>query len=247
MFKNSVSGLAIVLTVVFFSQTRAQSAPVSGLYQIVSGTYDTCCGLAGDFRVDLPNEEQSFVRLTVDTQSNFATMTFLGKDMQTVHSIVPCPAGDPIPFHFDYGFIFSGSIEFHIDPGPPPYGLNWSYAVSNATDALRINGRLGLAAQNCLDVPNRFSHSNVVAVLMPEASIRISEVEVCWTSVSNQNYQVQYRSTLTTNAWTNLGSPVAGTNSTTCITDKVALGQPQRFYRVVTVPGATLVRLLKKQ
>jgi hypothetical protein len=247
MFNNNRIRWAMAALAVCFSLTRASSAPVSGLYQIVSGTYDACCGIGGDFGSDLPSDEQSFVRLTIDKQSNLATMTFLGKDMETIFSIEPCPAGNPVPFSFDFGFILSNSIVFHVDPGPPPLGVVWNYAVSNEPAAIRINGTLGFALRGCLDVPDRFSHSNVVAVLLPEASIRVSEVEVCWSSVSNLDYQVQYRSTLTTNVWTNLGSPVAATNASTCVTDKVARGEPQRFYRVLLLPTATPIRLLEKR
>jgi hypothetical protein len=51
-------------------------------------------------------------------------------------------------------------------------------------------------------VPNAFTHSNVVAVLMPKTSLslRISEYQVCWRSYSNRTYQVQYRSSSTSNA-----------------------------------------------
>ena len=146
-----------------------------------------------------------------------------------------CPPGDPINFSFEYGFIFSNNIEFHIDPGPPPLALYWSYGVSNTTDRLWINGTLGLVQQNCADVPSQISHSNVVAVLMPTATIRVSEVEVCWNAASNRTYQVQYRSALGTNDWTNLGVPRSGNGSIDCITDKTPPGQPQRFYRVLIV------------
>jgi hypothetical protein len=217
-------------------RASAAAEPASGLYQIISGNYIECCGIGGDIDSTLPNESQGFVKLTIDSQSHLATMIFLGADSQTLFSVVPCPGGDPINFRLDYGFFHSDSLVFHVDPGPPPYGISWNYTVSNSTDRLRIDGVLGTALQNCVDVPTRFSHSNVVAVLVPTASIRVSEVEVCWNSVSNRNYQVQYRSALATNAWTNLGSPVTGNGSTTCITDKVALGQPQRFYRFLAIP-----------
>ena len=82
----------------------------------------------------------------------------------------------------------------------------------------------------------QFTHSGVIAVLMPTAAIRVSQVEVCWNTDSNRTYQVQYRMVLDTNGWVNLGSPVPGNGSTNCITDKVLLGQPRRFYRVVSLP-----------
>jgi len=65
------------------------------------------------------------------------------------------------------------------------------------------------------------------------ATIRASQVEVCWNSQSNVTYQVQYRSDLTTNLWTSLVDCVRSTNSTSCISDPIVVGQPQRFYRVL--------------
>ena len=67
----------------------------------------------------------------------------------------------------------------------------------------------------------------------PVLTIRASQVDVCWNSISNLTYQVQYRSDLTTNLWTSLGDCIRSTNSTSCIFDPVVVGQPQRFYRVV--------------
>jgi hypothetical protein len=66
----------------------------------------------------------------------------------------------------------------------------------------------------------------------PLVTIRASQVEVCWNSISNVTYQVQYRSDLTTNAWTSLGDCIRSTNSTSCVYDPIVMGQPQRFYRV---------------
>lgn len=64
-------------------------------------------------------------------------------------------------------------------------------------------------------------------------SIRCSQVEICWSSVTNATYQVQYRSNLTTNIWTPLIECVSGTGTNNCVYDAVTAGQPQRFYRVV--------------
>jgi len=66
----------------------------------------------------------------------------------------------------------------------------------------------------------------------PLVTLRASQVEVCWNSISNLTYQVQYRSDLTPNVWTSLGDCVRSTGSTSCIFDPVVVGQPQRFYRV---------------
>lgn len=66
----------------------------------------------------------------------------------------------------------------------------------------------------------------------PLVTIRASQVEVCWNSISNLTYQVQYRSDLTTNLWTSLVDCIRSTNSTSCIYDPIVVGQPQKFYRV---------------
>lgn len=76
----------------------------------------------------------------------------------------------------------------------------------------------------------------VVSPLIPEATIRVSQVEICWSSLADRTYQVQYQSQLTTNMWTNLGAPMKGTGASMCTFDPVAADAPPRFYRVVKLP-----------
>jgi hypothetical protein len=45
----------------------------------------------------------------------------------------------------------------------------------------------------------------------PTLTVQCSTVDVCWNSLTNYTYQVQYRSDLTTNQWVNLGQPIPGT------------------------------------
>lgn len=69
----------------------------------------------------------------------------------------------------------------------------------------------------------------------PRLEIRVSQVELCWQTATNTMYQLQYRSTLTTNQWTPLtGTWITGDGTRYCTTDAVLAGTPQRFYRVVT-------------
>ena len=75
-----------------------------------------------------------------------------------------------------------------------------------------------------------------VGTPQPELSIRVSEVELSWFALSAISYQPQYRSSLTTNNWVDLGSPVPGTGSVSYLKDPVPVGAPQRFYRVVARP-----------
>jgi hypothetical protein len=67
----------------------------------------------------------------------------------------------------------------------------------------------------------------------PRLNIRISQVEICWQTASNRWYQLQYRSTLSTNQWLPLSTNwVTGDGTRSCATDAVIPGSPQKFYRL---------------
>jgi hypothetical protein len=77
----------------------------------------------------------------------------------------------------------------------------------------------------------------VVEITPPaDFTIRVSEVELSWFGLSGIYYQPQYRSSLTTNLWVDLGSPVLGSGSVSYLRDQVPIGVPQRFYRVLATP-----------
>jgi len=218
--------------------------PASGLYRITSGSYLECCGSGGDFRQSLPSKTQAFVRLTADPRSRLATMTFLGEDSRTVFSVVPCPPGDPINFSFDFGFIGPNSVLFHVDPGPPPYGIYWSSTVSNSADSLRIDGILGTALQNCADLPTQFSHSNVVAVLVPGPRLRITEFSkdgallfiqgnAGWTNVIEASTDLVTWRPIGTNFMPGGGCPVC---PYILVRDAASTNLVRRFYRCYEFP-----------
>jgi hypothetical protein len=76
----------------------------------------------------------------------------------------------------------------------------------------------------------------VVKQLPLKSQIRVSEVEVSWESVSERNYQVQFRSDLETNGWADFGGPVVGNGTTNVVKAVVTAGEERRFYRVVRLP-----------
>ena len=81
-----------------------------------------------------------------------------------------------------------------------------------------------------------FCHNAAREIIRPPVvTIRVSQVEICWNSYSNQMYKVQYRSDLTSNTWVNLFTNVAGTGTENCVLDAVVRGQAQRYYRVEVV------------
>jgi hypothetical protein len=234
---SSICLETVVILVLGIAMARPQGAPTGGWYQIVSGRYTACCGIAGSTSDPLPNASDTFVELTVDRQKNLAQMRFLGADMQTVLRIPPQLSRSEFVYAFTNGMVFADHIQFG-DPFLPPVPdqASFSFVISNSMDTLLINGTVITPCPGCADVPQEFQHTNVVAVGMPTPAIRVSEVEVCWNSTSNRTYQVQYRSTLTTNSWVDLGPPVVANSSNSCITDKVLLGQPQRYYHVLILP-----------
>ncbi|SRR6266542_511665 len=238
MLNNRATRLATISALILSVQSAcAESSPTSGLYQIVSGRYIACCGIAGPFIEPLPDASDAFIELTVNLQNNLAQMKFLGQDMHTVFRIPPESCRSEFTYMFTNGVIFPDHIQFG-DPllSPLPGQPSFSFVISNSMDAVSINGTVIAPCPGSADLPEEFQHTNVVAVLMPTATIRVSEAEVCWNTASNRTYQVQYRSTLTANPWVDLGSPVAGNGLIQCVPDKVPLGQPQRYYRVVTLP-----------
>ena len=66
-------------------------------------------------------------------------------------------------------------------------------------------------------------------------SVQVSQVEICWNSRLNRNYQVEYRSSPATGDWLPLGAPVTGTGLTICVTDSTR-PDAQRVYRVHELP-----------
>jgi hypothetical protein len=75
-----------------------------------------------------------------------------------------------------------------------------------------------------------------VVEVPPKVSIRVSEVELCWPTLTSVVYQLQYCTSLSANTWTNLGPQTAGTGSTVCFREPVPAGSAGRLYRVVTPP-----------
>ncbi len=67
--------------------------------------------------------------------------------------------------------------------------------------------------------------------LSPTLTVAIADLQLCWNSASNTQYQVEYRSELTSNSWQPLGGAILGNGVKICTTDSI-LGQPRRFYRV---------------
>ena len=247
MLRNNIMWSAFILAIVLPCRCAwAQSGPTSGLYEIVAGKYSECCGIAGnDFGYNLPSKGQKFARFTLDTQGHVAALTFLAEDARTVFSTVPCPPSG-IQFSFDHGLVFSNRTIFHVDPGPPPYQLYWNYTVSNSPNRLRIDGQVGAVRSSCLDVPTRFSHSNLVAQLLPgprltflqapekEGGTRIMvQGRAGWSDVIEASTDLVVWTPVSTNVMDFSLCPIC---PFAIFEDAASTNLAQRFYRAVEYP-----------
>ncbi len=71
-------------------------------------------------------------------------------------------------------------------------------------------------------------------VTPPVAHLRLGCVEVCWQSMGNVQYQVEWKASYGTNAWDSVGPPVTGTGAEMCVPD--VLTRSNRVYRVSVLP-----------
>ena len=220
----------------------ATGADLSGFYEILSGDYGECCGIAGEAHSPLPNVSQHFVRLKIDSQANTASMIFLGQDLRTVFSTFSCALGGNINFSFDHGLVFTNVLFFQVDPGPG--GLNWHYTVTNSSTGLRIDGTLSTAQGNCADASTQFSHTNVLAVLVPNPIIQITEFSkeraslivqgtAGWTNVIEASSDLSVWTPISTNLMPNTVCPVCPFIQ---VRDPASTNLAHRFYRSFQFP-----------
>jgi len=237
MVKNTVTllGLTAVSAVVSFVRPAwAQAEPVTQLFQISSGIYKECCGFAGEVTYALPTPSQSYLQLIFSAPSGPATLTVLGDDQQTIHSIFPCPPGPLIPFEFQGGVVFPDRIIFHIDP----FRVAWNYTVSNSASGLRMDGILGTFGGFCADAFTRFSHSNVLATVLPPPP-RLEQIKRDDGRISFQfvgepafDYFVEYNETWRGGTWHSLTNFRAKLETIMAVVTDPLTNGPTRFYRV---------------
>jgi len=171
MTKHKTFGLAVLAVAVLgLASPRAAEVPAGGLYQIISGTYTECCGIGGRFIHSLPEADQSYVQLTVDLQANQAQMAFLGEDLHTVFSTSPGGPETGFTFLFTTGTVLSDHIQFQPEIQVPENQQSWSYTASSSAGRLQINGVAIAPIPGGADIPEEFEHTNILAVLVSDAS-----------------------------------------------------------------------------
>jgi hypothetical protein len=197
---------------------RVKLAPGSGQWQCYLG--DGVSYAAWQFNADnvVYATSSNVITHPLDTTQAFHDYAFLLRNGQVTYSV-------------DGVQLYSGPAPaFLPDPGNPRY-----FVIGDGSGNVPSSSGFGSFFVDGLTVITETDFMN-----QPYATIRVSEVKICWTSTTNASYRVEYRSSLTTNIWTTLTNCVPSGGSETCIYDKVLRGEPQRFYRVAVtncVPG----------
>lgn len=164
-FKLALSlALLTVAFLLLVESSCAQTPPVGGLYQIISGHYAEYIEAfgGGPPNLPLPTQTQSYVELAIDDQSQIVRMTIFGSDMQTVFS-----SGD-FGESLTNGAIFPDYIQFDNRSGNQEMAFSDQYTISNSVRKLRIDG--ATVGSGTATVPFLWEYSNVVATLVAPSS-----------------------------------------------------------------------------
>ncbi|HEU0009217.1 MAG TPA: hypothetical protein VFT34_05305 [Verrucomicrobiae bacterium] len=244
MLERTLIGLATLSALTLgLRPAQAQSTFKSGYYEITSGLYSECCGIAANtFSYELPDERLGFVGLIVDPGGHTARLTFLSPDLRTVFTSYPWFPEETFAFSFNNGIVFSNYIQFgEGSPAPSPGLAEWNYTVRDQAGALSING-VATALVSGADVPNQFMHTNVVAalVLNPVVIDRIERVvgsmRFHFTGQQLYVYTVEYSDSLTTPNWQTNSSYVAKLGPIDVVVTNSLGAAPMRYFRVRTEP-----------
>ncbi len=154
--------------------------------------------------------------ITYGTQLGF-TLTLNG----TIYDINGNPINGPIAY-----------VDSAYNMGHPVAGMT-AIPHSSSTAVIEFFAT-GTGWQGGSDESWAIDNCKIIVRNKPVATIDRA-VRICWPSFSNCVYQVQWRNSLNTNVWNDLGSPVPGNGSTNCVFDAIN-DQQSIFYRVVPLP-----------
>jgi hypothetical protein len=206
-------------------------AALSGSRQIltVSDPTDTLNGafpISGTNALLLSDTQPGFFSL--DFSSPQAAFGFFGTDFGELGGM-------------RVGLIWANATRTDVDvPVIRPQGSGGAFffgVISKDMPFVRVEFvRVGTADGFAFD---NFTIATPEQIALPQLSIRVSEVELSWPTLTNETYSVQYQSVTTGGVWSVLQC-VTGDGTIKRIYDKVAVGEPRRFYRLELtncVPG----------
>lgn len=160
---------------------------------------------------------------------------------------------EPLQLHITYQwFSTNGSVNLQLGgqtvlhlvaPSVLPGGLTQVDLTLTDRPQPNAQGYLNLEFQLVGPARIEFADFSLQALpLLPLLSVRLSPtnstaLNLQWFGTTNQDYQVQYRTSLNTGGWTNFGPVIIGSGGASLLQLPVVPGQPRRFYRVVMTPA----------
>ena len=69
----------------------------------------------------------------------------------------------------------------------------------------------------------------------PPTLAAYTAIELCFPTMPNTQYQIQWTSSVPSTNWTNLGSPISGDGTTKCVFDSTR-GNAKKLYQVLVLP-----------
>ncbi len=217
-------------TAVFETTTNVGFATGSVLSFTLAQAYSNPGHTLGRFRISV----------TKDDRSTFADGLASGGDITAAWFVldpnsIRSANGTTLTELADHSILASGST-----PATDTYTFTARTTLTGITgvrlEAL-TNASLPFGGPGRFSGNGNFVLSEFGMSISPDAltsTLEVSQVRLCWNSQSNTMYQVQFRSDVTTNLWTNLGASIVGNGTDNCITDEVV--GPRRFYQVVVSP-----------
>jgi hypothetical protein len=162
--------------------------------------------------------------------------------------------GEPLQLQFSYQWLstsgsvdvlLGGQVVLHLDaPSVPSSGLTQVNLTLTGLPAM-ANDDLNLTFQLNTAGPDQFQLSSPSLVALPQVpaiSVLSSATNsftfsLNWYGNTNQNYQMQSRTSLVTGAWTNVGSAVPGQGAGSSLLLPIDRSGPARFFRLMVTPG----------
>jgi len=217
---------------------------------------DTPDGLTTPF-INGPNDSSAAILLPLQQGVNRFTIYGETSDAKSAYGLNLFFGGEPFPGISALALLRTNAVvpAFQPNGAPATYGLD-EFTIPGAGRLLHADGDDVITLVEFQWASPEVYHADRVSVdltdpsgqpdfigtftLMvahpkpggPKASARVSQVEICWPSVIDRVYQVQYRAMLGADAWNNLGGAVRATGTNQCVQDS-SLDPTRRFYRVV--------------
>lgn len=158
------------------------------------------------FQLNFSSPQAAFGFFATDAESNQVRLKFFATNTLIFQTNVPATTPQCSGGAFFFGFINQNTPFTRVEFGSYPHpgeGIGF----------------------------DDFTIATTNQISSPKLGIRVSEAELSWASLTNQNYSLQYRSEITGSNW-NVLECVPGNGTTNLYYDKIAVGEARRFYRL---------------